>query len=78
VTLFYETRGFSAGDAFVILVGEKSRLIHQALPETGGFWKRFDTTVSPDDNAIEGYRIILRNWGNGEVWFDDVSIREVR
>ena len=47
------------------------------IPGTGGSWHRFVALVWYRD-AMPMISPLLRSWGNGAVYFDDVKIMEVR
>jgi len=55
----------------VVLGGERF------LPATGGAWREYVILDRNESSAVAPIWPLLRNWGEGAVWFDALQVREV-
>jgi tetratricopeptide (TPR) repeat protein len=64
----------------LLFVGENSkggvRLTHSYLEDSSGEWRRVSTLV-PGRGWEMTVIPVVRNWGLGSVWFDDVEVRPI-
>ena len=78
VTLLYRTRS-SKGQAG-IWFSQDSRAIfagERLLPATDGVWRGYVVLGRSSDPAVLPIWPLLRNWGEGTVWFDEQRVREI-
>jgi len=77
----YKTDGMQEGSALVALMEytAQPRLIftHTALPDTAGEWRRW-VVVGKSFREPIPLTLILRNWGVGTVWFDNVQLQKIQ
>jgi len=78
LTFAYRTQlpGGAAGvwlsqDPVVVFGGE------QFLPATGGAWREYVILGRNESPVVAPIWPLLRNWGEGAVWFDALQVREV-
>jgi hypothetical protein len=79
VSFAYRTQGVEGNVAAVWLTqaSDVFWLNEKLFPPTGGEWKQ-ETIVGWNRSGSEtAIYPLLRSWGEGSVWFDDVSIREI-
>jgi hypothetical protein len=79
VSFAYRTREVQGNVAAVWLTGEQNVFWKhdKRLPPTGGEWKQETFVVWNRSGNEARIRPLLRSWGEGSVWFDDFSIRQV-
>lgn len=63
--------------ASVYLGNPEVSLIERWLPATNKVWHRFILIGCHKGLHAEFMQLILRTWSPGQVWFDDVSVREI-
>lgn len=79
VSFAYRTRHVRGKAAAIWLTGEQDVFWRgeKRLPPTGGEWKQ-ETIIGWNRSGREAtIRPLLRSWGQGSVWFDDFSVREL-
>lgn len=66
------------GGTFAVLASEGIEWGDEVrLPGAGNGWQReFLLVINPAEEE-QTMRLLLRNWGTGSVWFDEVTIRQV-
>jgi hypothetical protein len=79
VSFAYRTQEVQGNVAAVWLTGEQNVFWkhEKRLPPTGGEWKHETFVVWNRSGNEARIRPLLRSWGEGSVWFDDFSIRQV-
>lgn len=80
LSFYYKTNNFQEGSAFVGLLEWTSQprytFTHSYLSDTEGTWQKMVYIGNSYQHPL-GVRLILRNWGAGNVWFDQVELRQV-
>lgn len=81
LSFYYKTNDFQEGSAFVglleFVLQPRFVFTHTNLPETGSMWKKGIFVGKSYQEAIE-LRLLLRNWGRGNVEFNQVELRQVK
>lgn len=78
LSLAYRTELASTGRVGVWVSGRPEVLFagERWLPDTGGAWRR--VLIVGRNTATDGsIAVLLRLWGEGTVWFDDVALRKI-
>jgi len=80
LSFYYRTWDLSDGDASVWVSYDPEVIFagDHGLPATDGAWRKA-VIVGWNKKASAGVvKPLLRNWGVGNVWFDDVGLRQIR
>ncbi len=76
VTGIYRTGG--ARERVSIYLGHPiAGLLDAWLPATDGGWRPFVFVGCHNQPAVQQMQLLLRLWGEGRVWFDDVRVQEI-
>lgn len=79
LSFYYKTWNLDDGDARVWFSGDPEVIsaMEHRLPATDGKWRKA-VIVGWNKKASAGVvKSLLRNWGVGSVWFDDVGLRQI-
>jgi len=80
LSFYYKTEGLQGGEANVYSRGGRQVVFGgKGLPRTDGSWRKFAIIGwNALDEPVNLHRFILaRNFGVGDVWFDEVKLQEI-
>ncbi len=76
LTGIYRTGG--AKELGSIYLGHPVATLFDAwLPATDGGWRPFVFIGCHNQPAVQQMQLLLRSWGEGQIWFDDVRLQEI-
>lgn len=80
LSFYYRTWDLSDGDACVWVSPEPEVIFahDHGLPATDGAWRKAVIVGWNKKSSAGVVKPLLRNWGVGGVWFDDVGLRQIR
>jgi hypothetical protein len=78
ISVHYRSQSLDRGG--LLFVGEDSkggvRLTHSYLEDSSGKWRKVSILV-PEQNREITVVPVVRNWGLGSIWFDDVQVQPI-